>query len=88
MHVKIRAAKYNNTEDAVDHFTPSMALVQFTVPYAGPLVEHHVISILQHYYLYHHVMTEVQEVDASITLVTCHTPTHQPVLKEGVIRIM
>jgi len=82
------AAKYSNAEDAVTHFTPSMAAVRFTMPYAGSLVEHHVISIFQHYHLYHYVMTEVQEVDASITLVTCHTPTHQPVLKEGVIVIM
>lgn len=59
--------------------------VQFVAPHARSLVERNVITIFQHFYLYHHVMTEVQEVDASNTLVTCHTPTQHPLLKEGVV---
>ena len=65
-----------------------MSKVQFGTPHAASIVEHHVITIFQHFYLYHHVMTEVQQVNVSNTLVTCHTPTHHPVLKEGVVMIM
>ena len=75
--------KYGNTDEAMKHFSPIMATSQFVTPHARSLVEHHVIMVFQHFYLYHHIMTEVQEVKASNTLVTCHTPTHHPHLKEG-----
>lgn len=76
---------YSNTDEAVKHFSPTMNSneLQFIAPHARSLVEHHVIMMFQHFYLYHHIMTEVQEVEASNTLVTCHTPTHHPHLKEG-----
>jgi len=61
-----------------------MSRNQFVAPHARTLVERHVILIFQHFYLYHHVLTEAQGVDASNTLVSCHTPTHHPLLKEGV----
>ena len=70
------------------HFTPIMAKLQFSVPHARSFVEHHVITIFKHFYLYHHVMTEVREVDASNTAITCHTPTRHPILKEGVVIVM
>lgn len=61
---------------------------QFVTPHARTLVESHVIIIFQHFYLYHLVLTEAQGVDASNTLVLCHTPTRQPLLKEGLYIIM
>lgn len=83
----IYIAKYENTNEALEQFTPVMATtqLQFVSPHAKSLVEHHMITIFQHFYLYHHVLTEVQQVDVSNTLVTCHTPTHHPVLKGGVV---
>lgn len=85
----IYTAKYENTNDALEQFTPVMAAtqLQFVSLHAKSLVEHHVITIFQHFYLYHHVLTEVQQVDVSNTLVTCHTPTYHPVLKEGVVMV-
>lgn len=79
----IYIAKYENTNEALEQFTPVMATtqLQFVSPHAKSLVEHHMITIFQHFYLYHHVLTEVQQVDVSNTLVTCHTPTHHPILK-------
>lgn len=62
--------------------------LQFVTPHARSLLEHHMIRIFQHFYLYHHVLTEVQEVDVSNASVMCHTPTHHPFLKEGVVMIM
>ena len=61
-----------------------MVNYQYGTPHARTLVESHVITIFQHFYLYHLVLTEAQEVDVSNTLVSCHTPTLQPLLKEGV----
>ena len=84
-YILSHTAKYGDTDEAMKHFSPTMntSTLQFITPHARSLVEHHVIMVFQHFYLYHHVMTEVQEVEVSNTLVTCHTPTHHPHLKEG-----
>ena len=81
----IYVAKCESTSEAVNQFTSLMTTKrpQFSAPHARSIVENHVIAIFQHFYLYHHVMTEVQGVGVSNTLVSCHTPTRHPLLKEG-----